>query len=244
MRADQGIRLERVPRDQQPIGIGRFGEQAVTTEMLSHGAEQARLVGSRPDPVEVLRERVGAARARQRVHQIGLCLVGQIHAPIDPPAGGVKVEDLAERIRRLDELVQAEPRPTELVERDCAQRRVGALRRVLVVGNALGVAVVREADVAHAHVGFLAIARPGVGGHELLEDRRRLGIGRVGQDHPGVEQHRIEVREVAILAEDRAVDLERPRGVDRRHYGVGRAGRRLLADEARHLLAERLACVD
>ncbi len=222
---------------------GGLGVQAVAPVVLRQRPQHARLVGAAAQPVEVTGECVGATGSRQRVHQVRLGLVLEVHAGVDAPGRHVQVEDRSKRVGRGQEVVLRELGPPQLVERDRAQGRVGARGGARVVRRALGVAPGVEVRVAHANVRLLAVARIGVLGDESLEERRRLGIALVREQGAGVEQHGVGVGEARVLAQQRAVERERAAGVHhRQRRGRRRAGGGM--EEARHLLAERLPRLD
>jgi len=121
---------------------------------------------------------------------------------------GIQVEHGAERVRRIQVAVLIEVGPAHLVIRDRGQARVRPLRGVGVELDARRELVRIELHVAHPHPGLLAVRRIGMLVHELGEVLRGFRIRFVREDHPGVEEHGVEVRKVAILGEHLPVELE------------------------------------
>ena len=156
----------------------------------------------------------------------------------------VDVEHGAERVRRLEEAVLVEVCPSLLVERDRLEPGIRSGGGAVVERDARVEGALAELHVAHPQIRLLAVARPGVRGDEIGEVAHRVRAALVRLQHSGVEQHRVEVREVAVFLQDRSGRAGAPRpGLSTGGAADGLAlGLRLHVH--RHLLAELLARVD
>ena len=211
--------------------------------MLAECHQHAPLVGARADAAEVVRERRGAPRPGQRVDQIGLGLALDVHPDRSALARCVEIEHGAERVGRFAVAVLAVVRPPHLVERDRAQRGIRAGAGVLVEADAGREALLIELHVPHAQPRLLAVGRLRVLADQDLEVGRGSRISFVGQDHAGVEQHRVAMRKVAILVEDLPVERERAGVAEHRDREPAGGSGGLPARVVRHALGERLAVV-
>ena len=241
-RAGQSVGVQRVADERELLRLGGLAVHAVTAEVEGQIPQDALLVRTPADGLEMARERRGASGARQGVDQVCLGLALDVHVDPEVAPRLVDVEHRAERVGRVVEALGIEVGPAQLVERDRAQARIVAGRGALIERHAGGELALVELEIAHAQVGLLDIARLGMVAHELGEERLGFRVALVGQQHGGVEEHGVAPRESGVLLQDRAVQRQRGSRVhDRRRSG--RNPFLLLGQELGHARAEALARV-